>query len=127
VAQRVLVFDGDCGFCTRSVGWVRAMDRRGQIDVRPYQEPGAPESVGTDAATCAESVQWRGPDGRRLAGAAAVNAVLDTVTGTPIPSTLYRATAGLQERAYRWVADHRSHFPGMTPYCQSHPGSCART
>jgi predicted DCC family thiol-disulfide oxidoreductase YuxK len=122
----VLVFDGDCGFCTRSVGWVRAMDRRGEIDIRPYQEPGAPEAVGTDAATCAEAVQWRGPDGRRLAGAAAVNAVLDTVTGTPIPSTIYRATSGLQERVYRWVADHRSRFPGMTPYCQSHPGSCAR-
>jgi predicted DCC family thiol-disulfide oxidoreductase YuxK len=122
----VLVFDGDCGFCTRSVGWVRAMDRRGEIDIRPYQEPGAPEAVGTDTATCAEAVQWRGPDGRRLAGAAAVNAVLDTVTGTPIPSTIYRATSGLQERVYRWVADHRSRFPGMTPYCQSHPGSCAR-
>ena len=102
------------------------MDRRGDIEIRPYQEPGAPAAVGTDAATCAEAVQWRGPDGRRLAGAAAVNAVLDTVTGTPIPSTVYRATSGLQERVYRWVADHRSRFPGTTPYCRSHPGSCPR-
>ena len=120
----MLVFDGNCGFCTRSVGWVRAMDRRGRIEVRPYQEPGAPESIGTDAATCADAVQWRGPDGRRLAGAAAVNAVLDTVTGTNLPSTVYRATAGLQERVYRWVADHRGQFPGTTPYCQSHPEAC---
>ena len=102
------------------------MDRRGRIEVRPYQEPGAPESIGTDAATCADAVQWCGPDGHRLAGAAAVSAVLDTVTGTPIPSALYRVTAPVQERVYRWVADHRSRFPGMTPYCQSYPGSCAR-
>ena len=80
----MLVFDGNCGFCTRSVGWVRAMDRRGRIQVRPYQEPGAPESIGTDAATCADAVQWRGPDGHRLGGAAAVNAVLDTVTADKI-------------------------------------------
>ena len=70
-------------------------------------------------------MQWRGPDGQRLAGAAAVNAVLDTVTGTRVPSTLYRVTSGLQERVYRWVADHRGRFPGMTPYCQSHPETCA--
>jgi predicted DCC family thiol-disulfide oxidoreductase YuxK len=127
VDDRVLVFDGNCGFCTRSVGWVRAMDRRGRIEVRPYQEPGVPESIGTDASTCADAVQWRGPDGHRLAGAAAVNAVLDTVTGTSLPSTLYRATSGLQERVYRWVADHRAQFPGMTPWCRSHPEECRRT
>lgn len=119
------MFDGDCGFCTRAAGWVTAMDRRGQIDVRPYQVPGVPESIGTDAATCADALQWSGPEGGRLSGAAAANAVLDTVTGTRIPSRLYRATAALQERAYRWVAERRGRFPGMTPYCESHPGRCA--
>ena len=121
------MFDGECGFCTRSVGWVRAMDRHGRIEVRPYQESGVPASIGTDAATCADAVQWRGADGQRLGGAAAINAVLDTVTGTRVPSALYRVTAGLQERVYRWVADHRGRFPGMTPYCQSHPETCRST
>lgn len=121
----LLVFDGQCGFCTRSVGWARALDRRGRVEVRPYQEPGVPESIGTDAATCSEAVQWQGRDGVRLEGAAAVNALLDTVSGTRIPSTVYRATSGLQERVYQWVADHRGRFPGMTPYCQSHPAECA--
>ncbi|WP_285594371.1 DUF393 domain-containing protein [Actinomycetospora sp. NBRC 106378] len=125
MADGLLVFDGRCGFCTRSVGWVRALDRRGRIELRPYQEPGVPESIGTDAATCSEAVQWRGPDGVRLEGAAAVNAVLDTVTGSRLPSTVYRATAGVQERVYQWVADHRGRFPGMTPYCESHPAECA--
>lgn len=102
------------------------MDRRGRIEVRAYQEPGVPESIGTDAQTCAESVQWRGADGRRLSGAAAVNAVLDTVTGTRIPSSLYRATAGLQERVYAWVSEHRGSFPGTTPFCRATPGRCGR-
>jgi predicted DCC family thiol-disulfide oxidoreductase YuxK len=125
MADGLLVFDGRCGFCTRSVGWARALDRRGRIAMRPYQEPGVPESIGTDAATCSEAVQWQGPDGVRLEGAAAVNAVLDTVSGTRIPSIVYRATAGVQERVYQWVADHRGRFPGMTPYCESHPAECA--
>ena len=121
-----MVFDGDCGFCTRSVGWLRALDRRGRVELRPYQEPGIPESIGTDAATCAEAVQWLGPDGRRRAGAEAVNAALDTVTGTRLPSTLYRATGAVQERVYRWVADHRGRFPGTTPFCETHPDRCGR-
>ena len=125
MADGLLVFDGHCGFCTRSAGWVRALDRRGRIELRPYQEPGVPESIGTDAETCREALQWQGPDGVRLSGAAAVNAVLDTVTGTGVPSTVYRATAGVQERVYQWVADHRGRFPGMTPYCESHPTECA--
>jgi predicted DCC family thiol-disulfide oxidoreductase YuxK len=120
-----LVFDGECGFCTRCVGWVRRLDRRGRIDVRPYQAPGAPASVGASTEQCAEAVQWLGPDGVRRSGADAVNAVLSTVTGTPVPSAVYRATSGLQEAAYRWVADHRSWFPGASPHCHEHPRECA--
>jgi predicted DCC family thiol-disulfide oxidoreductase YuxK len=119
-----LVFDGQCGFCTRCVHWLERIDRHGRIDLRPYQAPGAPASVGAREDQCGEAVQWRGPDGVRRSGADAVNAVLDVVTGTRVPSTLYRASAGLQERAYRWIAEHRSHLPGVTPHCQQHPETC---
>ena len=122
-----LVFDGQCGFCTRCVGWLRAIDRHGRIDVQPYQAPGVPASIGATAEQCQDAVQWRGPDGVRRSGAEAVNAVLSTVIGTGAPSALYRATSGVQERAYRWVADHRGRFPGMTPHCQTHPTECAST
>jgi predicted DCC family thiol-disulfide oxidoreductase YuxK len=122
-----LVFDGGCGFCTRCVGWLRVLDRGGRIDVRAYQAPGVPASIGATTGQCAESVQWLGPDGVRRSGADAVNAVLSTVIGTGLPSVLYRATSGLQEAAYRWVADHRGHFPGTTPHCRTHPQDCAAT
>lgn len=122
-----LVFDGECGFCTRCVGWVRLLDRRGRVDVAPYQAPGVPGSIGATTEQCATSVQWLGPDGVRRSGADAVNAVLSTVTGTALPSRLYRATSGLQEVAYRWVADHRRWFPGASPHCREHPRDCAAT
>ncbi len=119
-----LVFDGECGFCTRCVGWLHRLDRRGRIDVRPLQEPGIPESIGTTAEACRASVQWRGTDGTLRSGADAVNAVLSTVTRTGLPSGLYRATSGVQERAYSWVAANRGKFPGMTPHCSAHPEDC---
>jgi predicted DCC family thiol-disulfide oxidoreductase YuxK len=119
-----LVFDGECGFCTRCVGWLRVLDRGGRVDARPYQSPGVPASIGATTEQCAEAVQWLGPDGVRRSGAEAVSGVLSTVVGTRLPSLLYRATSGLQDAAYCWVADHRGRFPGTTPHCHAHPQDC---
>ncbi|HSK61678.1 MAG TPA: DUF393 domain-containing protein [Actinomycetospora sp.] len=119
-----LVFDGECGFCTRCVDGLRRVDPQGKIDVQPLQAEGVPASIGATVEECREAVQWLGPDGVRRSGADAVNAVLGVLTGTALPSTLYRASSGLQERAYRWVADHRSRFPGTTPHCQRAPEGC---
>lgn len=119
-----LVFDGHCGFCTRSVGWLRRLDRHGRIEAVPYQAPGVPESIGTTAQECGTSVQWLGPDGRRRSGADAVNAALATALGTRLPSVVYARTSGPQERVYTWVAAHRGRFPGTTPHCEARPGDC---
>lgn len=123
-ARGRLVFDGECGFCTRCVHWLSRIDWRHRVESVPYQAPGVPESIGASADECAAAVQWVGPDGRRHRGAAAVNGVLDAVTGTRLPGALYRLTGPVQEAVYRWVADHRSRFPGTTPHCSAHPGDC---
>lgn len=33
----VLFFDGECGFCTRSVRWVYRLDRKGAVEFAPLQ------------------------------------------------------------------------------------------
>lgn len=119
-----LVFDGECGFCTRCVAWLRRLDAQGKVDVQPYQAAGVPASIGASVEECRDAVQWLGPDGVRRSGADAVNAVLSVLVGTALPSAVYRASPGLQERAYRWVADHRGRFPGTTPHCARHPQDC---
>ena len=121
-----LVFDGDCGFCTRCVGWLRRLDRHERVDIRPFQAPGVPASIGASAQECQDAVQWLGPDGRRRAGADAVNAALSLLCGTRFFAGLYRPTAGLQEAAYQWIAANRFRFPGVTPHCTALPGDCAR-
>jgi predicted DCC family thiol-disulfide oxidoreductase YuxK len=119
-----LVFDGECGFCTRCVDWLRRLDPQGKVDVQPFQADGVPASIGATVEDCRDAVQFLGPDGVRRSGADAVNAVLALLAGTALPSTLYRASSGLQERAYRWVADHRGRFPGTTPHCRRAPQGC---
>ena len=123
--QPVLVFDGECGFCMRALGWLQRLDRKHLIEALPYQRPGVAESIGATPSECAESVQWRGPDSVRLEGAAAVNAALGTAVGTGLPLKLYRHTAPVQERLYRLVAENRRRLPGVSPWCVQHPQDCA--
>jgi predicted DCC family thiol-disulfide oxidoreductase YuxK len=126
-ATPLLVFDGDCGFCTRTLGWLRLIDRRRIINSVPFQRPGVPESLGLTREQCAESVQWRGPDGRRAEGAEAISAALDVALRTRWPGRLHARTAGVQARMYELVARNRHRLPGVTPWCSRYPDDCGRS
>lgn len=122
--EPTLIFDGSCGFCTRAVGWLRTLDWYRQLRTVPYQQPGVPESIGATAAQCAASVQWRGADGLRASGAAAINAALSVALLSELPMRVYGRTAGLQDRLYHWVAERRHKLPGVTPWCERYPDEC---
>lgn len=120
-----LVFDGRCGFCTRSVHWLKRLDRHDRVEAVPLQSPGAPASIGTTEEQCSQAVQWLGSDGRRHSAAAAVNAALSAALGTRLPLRLYAVTRPVQDWLYDWVAANRSRLPGMAPHCTEHPDDCA--
>ncbi|NMI01280.1 DCC1-like thiol-disulfide oxidoreductase family protein [Pseudonocardia acidicola] len=121
-----LVFDGDCGFCTRSLGWLRLLDTRRRIATVPYQRPDAPAAVGASPEDCAAAVRWKGADGTAAAGAAAVNAALSAALDTDLPLRVYRRTQAVQDRLYDWVARNRGRLPGITPWCARYPADCGR-
>jgi predicted DCC family thiol-disulfide oxidoreductase YuxK len=121
----LLVFDGDCGFCTRALGWLRLLDRRRIIDTVPSQRPGVPESLGLTREQCSASVQWRGVDGYRAEGAEAIAAALSVALKSDLPRRLHQRTAGPQRAMYTWVATNRHRLPGVTPWCERYPYDCA--
>lgn len=124
LSTTTLVFDGDCGFCTRAVGWIERLDRHGRVRAVACQMPGVAEAHGLTAMQCAEAVWAFTPDGRRHRGASAANAVLGTALGTRLPLRIYAlpGSRALQDRAYDWVAANRRRFPGATPWCRAHSG-----
>jgi predicted DCC family thiol-disulfide oxidoreductase YuxK len=119
----VLVYDGDCGFCTSCA---RVLERRIRPDaeVVAWQLTDLPE-LGITEEQAADAVQWVALDGTVRSGHEAVGAVLETAgriwrsIGRVI---LLPGVSWLAARVYRLVADNRYRLPGGTPACARPPG-----
>ncbi|HEY1013793.1 MAG TPA: DUF393 domain-containing protein [Herpetosiphonaceae bacterium] len=121
-----LIFDGSCDFCTRTVRWLRLLDRGARIAAVPFQQPAAPESAGLTIGDCEQAVWAYAADGPRYRGAGAVNAALAVALGTPLPLWVYLlpGVRQLQDYVYALVARNRHHIPGDQPHCEQHPEDC---
>jgi predicted DCC family thiol-disulfide oxidoreductase YuxK len=114
--RAVVLYDGECGFCTRVVD--TAVDRIGTpVDYEPYQTADL-LSLGVSRSEAEHSVHWVGPDGRLASGSAACARVLvDTGGGWRLLgwALLAPPLSWVAEAAYRIVARYRRHLPGTTP------------
>ncbi len=117
----VLVFDGDCGFCTTSARVLSQRLRRspGDYAVEPWQVLDL-EALGLTVAQCDQSVQWVGADGRREHAEGAIGRALLASRpwvrplGAVLLLPVVRPLAGV---VYRWVSRNRHRLPGGTPAC----------
>lgn len=118
----LLIFDGDCGFCTTAVNWLKR--------TLPAMPPSAPfqwtelEKYGLTTAEASDRV-WMVVDGRNYGGHLAVSALLRHQ-----PSVLWRFAGWLlctppysfaAAIGYRLVARYRYLLPGGTPACAVRP------
>jgi len=118
----VLVFDGDCGFCTTTARLLQRLVERGGRDfaVAPWQELDL-DALGLTTRSCRTAAQWVGRDGTVRAGHLSIAAALRA--GRPVwrPVGVVLTLPGisaLAARVYQWVADHRYALPGGTPACR---------
>ena len=121
VSVPVLIFDGECGFCTISARWLdRWVVRNGSTLVAPWQQLGLDE-LGLSEDECRTSVQWVGEDRGTASGHAAIAAALRDgyLVWRPIGALLVASgVSWLADRVYSWVARHRYALPGGTPACR---------
>lgn len=114
----LLLFDGDCGFCTWSVGWAQRWVRP-KARFQPWQRADI-DAFGITADACTEAVQFVHPDGHVDSGGRAVCALLRSGRAPwPLMSRCGSAPGvrTLVDVAYRLVARHRHRLPGATPAC----------
>ncbi len=120
MTRAVLVFDGDCGFCTWSAGRIQRW-ASGSLDVVPWQRTDL-TSLGLTEAQCSEAVQFVDPSGVAAGGAAVARALL--LCREPWRSVgrvlAQPWLAPVVQRGYVVVAANRHRLPGATPACALH-------
>jgi predicted DCC family thiol-disulfide oxidoreductase YuxK len=118
IALPVLLFDGDCSFCTSCANWARRHIRHLDNTV-PYQFADLPP-LGVTAEQCEQALQWVGADHTVLSAHLAVaQTLIDAGKGWAVIGRTMRLP-GLRQLSgavYRWVARNRSRLPGGTPAC----------
>jgi len=127
-----IVFDGECGFCTRAANWLIAKDPQRRLALHPLQRAGVLERFELTTVDVSSSV-WAfervsgAARPRRIRGAAAIMRAIDVARGGRSMERIMRipGVRWLAERVYRWVAAHRSRLRGVTPWCAEHPEDCA--
>ncbi|MDI2132698.1 thiol-disulfide oxidoreductase DCC family protein [Yinghuangia seranimata] len=114
----VLVFDGDCGFCTKSV---EVMERyiAPDIEVTAWQFADL-EELGITAERAMHEVLWVTSTGDVYGGAEAVAKMLAYKRGAwSVPGAVLQLPPVnlVAAKAYRLIADNRYKLPGGTPAC----------
>lgn len=107
---------------------VKRLDRHHRLWTIPFQEPGAPARLGITYAEAEQAAWAMDAHGARYRGASAILATLAVLFDWPWLWHVYDWPLAhtLLDRCYEWVARNRSHFPGVTPYCQQHPMRCGQ-
>nr|WP_017973371.1 DUF393 domain-containing protein [Actinopolyspora halophila] len=118
----VLVYDGDCGFCTRSVRVAERLPVRTRVV--PWQEADL-DGLGVSEQRARREVLFvEHPGGRVHGGAGAVAALLRNCAGPWRFVGGFLAAPGVRacaDAVYRAVARNRHRLPGETPACRLPP------
>ncbi|SRR5690554_1742799 len=116
----MLVFDGDCGFCTSSARWIekRLPDT---VEVVPWQFLDDLGALGLTPAEADAKAWWIDAEGRRHGGHVAIGKALVAAGG--IWGFLGRLSLVVPIRwlgalVYRVVSANRHRMPGGTPACR---------
>lgn len=119
MGQGLLIYDGDCGFCTRTAAWLRRRLPKG-YEVQASQRLADLEELGLDRRRVHEAAYWIDPDGRRHRGHRAIIRALESSRG--VLGLLSKAAGAwpldsLASWVYAVVARNRHRFPGATDHC----------
>lgn len=127
----VLVYDGDCGFCTSSVRFLeRYVPHRADLAAFQFADL---DALGTTSARAEREVLWVDRTGRVSGGAEAVGRLLTDAGGAWRVLGVVLRTVPLSwaaEAVYRAVAMNRHRLPGGTAACElpaeRRPGAASR-
>lgn len=113
----VLLYDGDCAFCTWCAGLLERLGPETEIVAWQLTDLAA---LGVTEQQATEAVQWVDVNGTVRSGHEAIAATLATagrswsLIGRAL---LLPGVSWIAARTYRLIADNRGRLPGSTPAC----------
>jgi predicted DCC family thiol-disulfide oxidoreductase YuxK len=120
-ARPILLYDGDCAFCTSCA---RVLERIGpDAEILAWQYTDLAE-LGITKEQATDAVQWVQIDGTVRSGHEAIAAILNTagrIWKIPGRMILLPGISWMAAKIYRLVADNRYRLPGSTPACARSP------
>ena len=103
-----LLYDAECGFCRRSLGWVLRWDRHNRLAPLALQDPRAAELLdGMSEGERMDSWHLVSPAGESWSAGAAAPPLLRLLPGGGLPARLLAAFPRATERTYRFIARNR--------------------
>ena len=118
-----VIYDGDCGVCTRLAHALQRLDTRGTFEVLTSQAPGVPDRFPwIPPGAYRDSLQLVEEGGRTWQGAAAVERILDLLPRGRWITWVFSLPFArpLAERFYRWFARNRYRL-GCGAHCRYRP------
>jgi predicted DCC family thiol-disulfide oxidoreductase YuxK len=117
----VLIYDGDCAFCSSSARLLEKIEPYAQLVAWQETDLGP---LGLTEEEAAAAVQWVEAGGAVRSGHEAIAAALSSAGGVWAlagRALLLPGISPLTAGAYRLVAANRQRLPGGTPACASGP------
>lgn len=114
----VIVYDGDCAFCSSSIRTLQRLIPRAPKMI-PYQFIN-PADYGLTLEQCETALQYVGKAGKISQGHEAYRQMLiELGGGYKLLGHLMRTPVyyGIANTVYRWIAKNRHKMPGGTPTC----------
>lgn len=118
LTQPVLVYDGDCAFCTSAVHFAERRVRP-RCDAVPWQFADL-DALGVTQRRAEHEILWVTPTGTVYGGTRAVaKLLLSTGKGWAVLGALLNLPPlrWPAHALYRLIANNRAHMPGGTPTC----------
>lgn len=118
--SRTVIFDGECGFCQRSIKLGKRLDWLHRMDWRARLEPGLketfPQLSGEETQRRMVSIR---KDGKTYGGFFAVRDIMVHLPLTFVPALILYVPgiSLLGVPVYQWIATHRHHFGGKSDSC----------
>ncbi len=111
--RSVLIYDGKCPVCQKTMGWIKENARRGAFEMIPCQSDAVKERFPfIEEATCMRAIQLILPDGKVLSGEKAMPEILKRLKRYSSAAEIFRLPGSdiLSRAFYNWFADKRYHI-----------------